>query len=189
MDNLGIAPAIKCEDNSVWNDYVPIIGKGNHYDIYLSNTIAYSEYYTEFIDLLSNLESYNTVTIHINSNGGVIYSAFMIVDAIINCEAEITAKVSGIVASAATVIALACDEIITSRFLSFMIHNYSTSTEGKGHEIKAYQNFTDRELNRALTEIYNGFLTEKEMNEVIEGRDIWLNEDEVQERWTKMKGE
>lgn len=189
MDNLGIAPIVKANEESVWNDYVPIINKGNHYDVYLTNTIGYPEYYTELIDLLSNVEPYHTVTLHINNGGGVIDSAFMVIDAIINCESEITAKIYGTVASASTIIALACDEIITSRFLSFMIHNYSTGMQGKGHELKAYQNFTDRELNRAFKEIYEGFLSEKEMDEVIEGRDIWLNEDEVQERWTKMKGE
>lgn len=189
MDSLGIEPVIKSEESNVFNDYVPIVGKGNHYDVYLTNTISYPEYYTELVDLLSNLESYNTVTLHINNGGGSIDSAFMIRDAIHSCDAEVTAKVYGTVASAATVITLSCDELVTSRFLSFMIHNYSTGMQGKGHELKAYQNFTDRELNRAFKEIYNGFLSAAEMDEVIEGRDIWLSEDEVEDRWKQMKGE
>lgn len=187
MEGLGMSPLIKDNEGSVFNDYVPIIEKGNHYDVYLNNTISYPEYYTELVDILGNLESYNTVTLHINNGGGSIDSAFMIIDAIQNCDAEVSAKVSGTVASAATVITLACDELITSRFLSFMIHNYSTGMQGKGHELKAYQNFTDRELNRAFKEIYNGFLSAAEMDEVIEGRDIWLNEDEVQDRWFNIK--
>ena len=68
-----------------------------------------------------------------------------------------------------------------------MIHNYSTGMQGKGHELKAYQTFTDKELNRAFKDIYRDFLTPKEMTEVIEGRDIWLNEDEVMKRWSKIK--
>lgn len=187
MEGLGMSPLIKDNEGSVFNDYVPIIEKGNHYDVYLNNTISYPEYYTELVDILGNLESYNTVTLHINNGGGSIDSAFMIIDAIKNCEALVTAKLSGTVASAATVISLACDEIIVSKYVSFMIHNYSTGMQGKGHELKAYQTFTDKELNRAFKDIYRDFLTPKEMTEVIEGRDIWLNEDEVMKRWSKIK--
>ena len=51
------------------------------------------------------------------------------------------------------------------------------------HELKARQEHTDRELNAAFTEFYSGFLTETEMKEVIEGRDIWMGADEVITRW------
>jgi ATP-dependent protease ClpP protease subunit len=187
MEGLGMSPLIKDNEGSVFNDYVPIIEKGNHYDVYLNNTINYPDFYTELVDLLGNLESYNTVTLHINNGGGSIDSAFMVIDAIQNCEAPVTAKLSGTVASASTVITLACDEIIVSKYVSFMIHNYSTGMQGKGHELKAYQTFTDKELNRAFKAIYKDFLTAKEMNEVIEGRDIWLNEEEVLKRWSNIK--
>lgn len=183
MEVLGMEAVIKDNDNNVWNDYVPIIQKGNHYDVYLTNTISYPEYYTELVDVLGNLEDYNTVTLHINNGGGSVDSAFMIVDAIKNSEACVEAKVSGTVASAATIITLACYKIVTTKYLSFMVHNYSTGMQGKGHELKAYQHFTDRELNRAFKEVYAGFLTDEEMEKVIEGSDIWLNEEEVQERW------
>ena len=183
MEGLGLTPVIKDNDNNVFNDYVPIVEKGNHYDVYLTNTISYPEYYTELVDMLGNLEDYHTVTLHINNGGGSVDSAFMIIDAIEQSDAMITAKLSGTVASAATIIALACDKLIITNYLSFMIHNYSTGMQGKGHELKAYQNFTDRELNRAFKKIYEGFLTEEEMNKVIDGTDIWLNEDEVQDRW------
>ena len=187
MDSLGISPVIKSDEANVFNDYVPIVGKGNHYDVYLTNTISYPEYYTELVDLLSNLDNYHTVTLHINNGGGHIDSAFMIMDAIKNSEATVTAKLSGTVASAATIITMACDEIITTKYLAFMIHNYSTGMSGKGHELKAYQNFTDRELNRAFKEIYKGFLTDEEMDKVIEGQDMWINENEVEERWLNRK--
>ena len=68
-----------------------------------------------------------------------------------------------------------------------MIHNYSTGMQGKGHELKAYQKFTDQELNKTFREYYLGFLTEDEMEDVINGRDIWLNTDEAQKRWKNKK--
>lgn len=55
----------------------------------------------------------------------------------------------------------------------------------KGHEIKAQQDFVDRELNIAFRTIYSGFLTEKEMSQVINGRDIWIGKDEILSRWER----
>jgi len=69
-----------------------------------------------------------------------------------------------------------------------MIHNYSSSgMQGKGHEMKARQQFIDRQLNRAFRDYYIGFLTEEEMSDIIEGKDIWLDHEEVSERWALKK--
>jgi len=55
------------------------------------------------------------------------------------------------------------------------------------HEMKAQQRFTDVELEKYFHRIYGKFLTEKEIEEVIDGRDIWLNKEEVLERWKNKK--
>ena len=57
----------------------------------------------------------------------------------------------------------------------------------KGHELKDYINFSNKALNKAFIEIYTGFLTPDEMNEIIDGRDYWLNEEEVTARWARKK--
>lgn len=171
------------EINDVWDKYVPIVKTGSVYDVYLTDTIEAPANYNELINILKYAESYETVNLYINNGGGHIDSAVMLIDAINNSDANVVAHLSGIIASAATIITLACDDIITSKYLSFMIHNYSTGMQGKGHELKAYQQFNDRELNRAFKEIYKGFLTDEEMDKVIDGTDLWFNENEVQERW------
>lgn len=171
------------ERTTVWDDYVPIVKEGDTYNVYLTETVDYPSQYNKLVHLLRTAQGYETINLYINNGGGVIDSAFFIIDAIKDSVAHVVAYLSGTVASAATVITLACDELVVSKYLSFMIHNYSTGMQGKGHELKAYQNFTDRELNRAFKEIYEGFLTEDEMDKVIDGSDIWLNEEEVVERW------
>jgi hypothetical protein len=49
--------------------------------------------------------------------------------------------------------------------------------------MKARQKFTDDHLNEAFKTYYTGFLTEEEMDKVIEGTDLWMGTDEVVERW------
>jgi ATP-dependent protease ClpP protease subunit len=178
-----IVEGTKEKSDRVWDDYVPIVENGFNIDVYLTDYIEAPSNYNQLCNMLQDLPEFASVTLHINNGGGHVDSAFMIIDAIKNSKATVTAKLSGTIASAATIITMACDEIIATKYLSFMIHNYSTGMQGKGHELKAYQNFTDRELNKAFREIYKGFLTDEEMDKVIDGLDMWLSDEEVLERW------
>jgi ATP-dependent protease ClpP protease subunit len=178
----------KPKSDSIWDNYVPIIQKGNTYEVYLTDNIEVPSEYNQLIYLLSNLEQYHVVKFFINNGGGSVDSAFMIRDAILNCPATTIAYVSGTVASAATVIALSCKELITSPFLSFMAHNYFHGVQGTGNQVKDYVDFTDRELKRAFRLIYTNFLTEEEIQLVTErDKEVWLNEIEVAERWINYK--
>ena len=170
--------------HSVWDEYVPIIQSGNHIDVYITEGIDVPSHYNQLCHILAHAYPSDTVTLHINNGGGYIDSGFMIIDAIRNTKAKVTAKLTGTIASAATIITLACDKIVLSKHISFMIHNYSGGAQGKGHEMKAQMEFTDAELNEAFAEIYGGFLTENEMELVIAGKDFWMGQVEVQDRWT-----
>ena len=172
-----------------WEKYVPIIASEDfrQIDIYLHDLIQAPCNYSETTYVLREAKKGDVINLYINNGGGVVDSAFMMFDAIIKSKATVVAHLAGIVASAATIITMACDKIVIARFTQFMVHNYSGGTSGKGHEIKAYVQFSDKELNRAFREIYAGFLTDKEMTEIIDGQDVWLNETEVQTRWDAMK--
>ena len=57
----------------------------------------------------------------------------------------------------------------------------------KGHEMKAHQEFVDKNLNNAFTDYYGGFLTQQEIENVIDGKDLWLGKEEVDRRWLLRK--
>ena len=173
------------DKTSPFDDYVPVIQSkdGRTTDIYLTDNISYPSEYNKMCYVLDTARTGDVVTIHINNGGGSIDSAFQIINSMKNSKAHIIGKLSGTVASASTVISLYCHELIVADFTAFMIHNYSGGVVGKGHEIKAQQDFVDRELNTAFRSIYSGFLTEKEMSQVINGRDIWIGKDEILSRW------
>ncbi|MDV2911035.1 Clp protease ClpP [Pediococcus acidilactici] len=66
------------------------------------------------------------VELVINSNGGDVYSASDIWTSLKNYQGNITAKVYGMAASAASVIAMGADKLIMSPTARLMIHNAST---------------------------------------------------------------
>ena len=178
------------DKNSPFDDYVPILqSRDTRYTaVYLTDNISYPSEYNKLCFILDNAKPGDIITIHINNGGGVIDSAFQIINSMKNSKAHIIGKLSGTVASASTVIALCCHELIVADYTAFMIHNYSSGVRGKGHEIKAQQDFVDKELNIAFRSIYSGFLTDKEMTQVINGRDIWLGKAEVLSRWEIKSG-
>ena len=186
MSDLAIFELPK-EPTRIWDLSVPVVTKGSVTQAFLSSASEDPSEYNELCFLLRTAEEDTTVILHLNTPGGIIDSAFMIADAITNSKANVVARLSGTVASAGTIIAMACDDVETSSHLSFMIHNYSGGMAGKGHEMKARQKFTDDHLNDAFKDFYAGFLDEQEMDKVIEGTDLWMGKAEVAERWEQRK--
>jgi ATP-dependent Clp protease, protease subunit len=180
--------ACKASIPNEWESSVPVVSDGNRHFVYICSDIAEPSNYNKLCHMLYNAKEYDEFILNINSPGGIIDSALMIIDAIKTTPAKVYARLTGTVASAATLISMACDEIYPTQGLSFMIHNYSSGgMQGKGHEMKARQQFIDRQLNRAFRDYYIGFLTDEEMSEIIEGKDIWLDHEEVAERWALKK--
>jgi len=179
----------------IWDLDVPVVNdvENKSIKIYLTGAIEEPYTYNEMCYLLDTATKDTVVDIYLNTPGGIIDSAFMIANSISNCKGKVVGHLSGTVASAGTLISMACDELKLTPHLSFMIHNYSGGMAGKGHEMKARQKFTDDHLNEAFKSFYSGFLSEDEMDKVIEGTDLWMSTEEVTERWdnrlTYLKGE
>ena len=122
----------KAEKHSVWNNIVPIVEvpSSKTLDVYITSDIGNPTDYDELTYRIRNAPSDYTINLHINTPGGVIDGALFIIDAINKTPAAVTAFLTGTVASAGTIIALACDNVVASAHLSFMIHNYSSSMQG-----------------------------------------------------------
>lgn len=176
-----------CKEYYTWNKHVPIQEKDGVHFVYLTDDIEIPTAYNELVHQLYNADEDTNFVLVINSGGGVVESATMLVDAIKRSAATVNVLVSGFAASAATIIALSADDLEIADHSAFMIHNYSAGMAGKGNELKARQNFMDKSLNDAFASFYEGFLTPEEIAEVIEGKDLWLGPDEVRERWIARK--
>lgn len=190
LDFAQLADAIAkamSQEKSIWDNYVPIIKTEGIKHFYLTEHIETPSVYNEFCHELKDLNEGDMVHLHINNGGGVIDSAVMISEAVQQCKATVIACLTGTVASAATMIALRCDDIQVAPFTQFMIHNYSGGVQGKGKEAKDQMDFVNAEIANTFREIYKDFLTEEEIDDVIDDHDIWMGRNEVLERWAKKK--
>ena len=114
----------------VWDLYVPIISNKNTNHVYLTDGIDEPSFYNELCHILYTADESDTFYFHINTPGGMLDTTFMLLDAMRNSPAHIIGHLTGTVASAGTIIALTCDELICSDDLSWMSHYYSSMIGG-----------------------------------------------------------
>ena len=95
---------------SRWNKEVPLVARGKVVTAYLMSEIYEPEVYNELCYTLEHTSA-DYVRLVMNNGGGQLDSMLSIIDAIKRSNATVVAVLSGTVASAATMIALACDEV------------------------------------------------------------------------------
>jgi ATP-dependent Clp endopeptidase proteolytic subunit ClpP len=120
-------------------------------DIYLFDVI--DEWFgigkKSFIEQV-NAANANNITLHISSPGGDVDSALAMHDFIKSHPAKVTAKLTGVVASAATFLALAADKVEMSENALFMIHNVWSFARGTADEFRKQADDMDKVEQRII---------------------------------------
>lgn len=166
----------------------PIIHKTNEdgsvtTTIFIFDIIGHIGEFAEIIAVLSIAMPNDTIIFKINSPGGYLHTMLTLIDAINTTKARTIAECSGIVASAATMIALACTGLYVANHTTFMLHNFTGGTYGKGHEIIADVEHMVPNNRKIFETLYKKFVTKKEINKIISGKDYYFTTEEVRERW------
>lgn len=138
--------------------------------------------YADLLNILRTSNENDTIIIYINSEGGVLRMALQIANAMLTTPARVITSLDGEASSAATLIFLAGEEYIINPNCSFMIHNYSAGVWGKGHELQAHIDHRRLTVTKIMEDFYCKILTEEELEDVIKGRDIWMDSDELTKR-------
>ena len=154
--------------------------------IWLSGEIGEESKYIKILSVCQTAEAGDRIYIHLNSPGGYVSTAIQLYSALKNCEAEITAVIESDCHSAASIIAMAADNFHVLPLCSMLIHNFSGGAVGKFNDIQRQVDFDKRQTEKIFREVYANFLTEDEIKEVLEGKDLWLNADDIDARLTKL---
>lgn len=154
----------------------------NVHEFYLCGEIESSEEYIQWFDTIRHANETDVVKIYINSPGGDVFTTIQFMRALKETSAKVVMSVEGLCASAATMIFLCGDSFEVSEHSMFMFHNYSSGVFGKGGEM-----FDQLKHERAwsanlLKDVYKDFLTEPEIESILDSKDIWMSGEEVIER-------
>ena len=154
----------------------------NVYDFYLAGNIGDAKDYQDWNQLMRSATENDGIVIHINSNGGEIFTAIQLIRAMADSNATICASVEGMCMSAATLIFLCADVVEVSEHSHFMFHTYSSGNWGKGSDQLANVMADDKWARHLFNSVYKGFLKPQEIKEMIDGKDFWMNPAEVNKR-------
>ncbi|WP_026572494.1 head maturation protease, ClpP-related [Bacillus sp. UNC438CL73TsuS30] len=116
----------------------------------------------------------DTITIRLNSPGGDAFDGIAIYNQLKNHSAKVIAHIDGLAASAASIIAMAADEIIMNTGSMLMIHEASTFTWGTKADIKKTLNALEG-IDASIADIYmTRFSGERdELNTLVEN-ETWF---------------
>ena len=132
-------------------------------------------------DFIAGLKAHagKTITVNINSPGGSVFDALAIYNALRAHGSEITVKVMGVAASAASLVAMAGNKIIMPENTFMMIHNPWAFTAGNADELRDFADTLDT-IGSALVKTYvaRTGLDEAEVKELL-AAETWLTAEEA----------
>ena len=158
----------------------------NMYDIVLDENIREPAYYRQAFHVLRSAKEGDRINIILNNSGGRIDSAICFRNLIRETQAEVFAVLEGETHSAASMIALSCHGVHVKPYASMMIHHASFGSGGTVQNVMDHVNFTSKQTERLIRDVYQHFLSEDELDEVVRNREIWLTDEEIGERLDRM---
>tara|TARA_B100000131_G_scaffold254048_1_gene248251 strand:+ start:1959 stop:2570 length:612 start_codon:yes stop_codon:yes gene_type:complete len=152
------------------------------FDFYLTGDIKEAREYQDWNQILRTASETDAVVIHINSPGGDIFTIIQMMRSMAESPATVVASVEGMCMSAATLLFLSADVCEISEHSHFMFHTYSSGNWGKGSEQLANVQADDKWARHLFNTVYKDFLSVKEIKEIVDGKDLWMNPAEVKKR-------
>lgn len=153
-----------------------------NYTVPIDGSFREPAFYRSVINMLMNASEQDTVAFMINSPGGSLSSLLSLLEALNMTQANTVALIVGSASSAASMFALHCNEVYVGDNATFLCHNISYGTGGKGSDVLAHVQHTSSAANKLLRKTYKNFLSEIEINDMINGKEIYMESDEIVER-------
>lgn len=152
------------------------------YEYYLVDEIGEPCDYIELCNVLRSASPNDEVLIRFNSGGGLLSTGDMVINAINESQAHVHGYIEHACGSMATMIFLACHSWSLSETAEFFVHSASGGTVGKEHENYASIMFARKKLHKMVRNRYAGFLTEAEIENVLNGQDYYFDSEQIAER-------
>lgn len=154
---------------------------------YINEEISEPKYYTDMIYKISTAGPSDTIYLNLNTPGGCLLTGMQIINAMNISQAKIITSLDVEASSMGAILFLSGDEFRVNPNSVMMIHNYSGGgAGGKGNEQLSQVNAMADWYGKILKDICHPFLSMDEIEEVLNGQDIWLHSEEITMRLTKM---
>lgn len=157
--------------------------KSGTYRIEIDDQIDSISQFSTAIQVLQSAKEDDDVEIHLQCNGGNVDACGAFLHAMRKCEAPIHVVATGGCHSAATHILLQAHSFELSDNFNSLIHCGGTGSVGALNEYNAKTAFDRNFISNMYRDIYVGFLSETEIENMLLGQDIWLDAKGWSERY------
>ena len=154
----------------------------NRYDVFIDTDIGSPAAYRDLNFLLNTASEDDHFNLYINSPGGQLNTALMIIESLKVTEASTSAIIQGECHSAASMITMYCQEVHVLDSAHMLLHTATYGTVGNTSNVKAHTEFTTRQVEKLITDTYSGFLSPEEIEKVKLGVELWFDAEEIRER-------
>ncbi|WP_175922208.1 head maturation protease, ClpP-related [Burkholderia latens] len=123
-----------------------------------------------------------SIVVAVNSMGGDVFDAFTIYNALRRHAGKVTGRVDGVAASAASLILMACGEIVMPSNAMLMIHNPHTVAAGEAAHLRKLADLLDSTSDNMLAAyVERSGRTEDEVRAIMDA-ETWLTAAQAQEQ-------
>jgi ATP-dependent protease ClpP protease subunit len=160
--------------------------KGGTFKINIHDALLSPDQLIWAVQALDAATEDDMVEISLQSPGGALDAADYFIHAMRKAEAHIHIIATGNVSSAASLILLNADSFELSEGFSSLIHCGSLGTGRVAlNEYNARTVFDGKFMERILRSHYEGFLNSEDLDNLLKGQDLWLDEAGWMERYNR----
>lgn len=153
--------------------YIP--HKTGTYRIEIDNNIECVSQFSTAIQVLESAKEDDEIIIYLQTNGGSVNAGEAFIHAMRKCAAPIHIVATGGVHSMGTHVLLEADSLELSHGFNALLHAGYDGAGGGVNEYRAKSKFDADFRERQFRESYEGFLSNDELDAMLDGKDIWLD--------------
>lgn len=155
------------------------------YTVPIDESFMEASYYRGIVNMLAQANEQDIVIFRINSPGGQFSGLLSLLDAIETTQAMTIADITGQAASAASILALNCDQCVVGKYAEMLAHEVSYGVGGKGSDNLSHVQHIKKISDKLIWGTYEGFLEDHEIESVLNGKELFLDSEEIIERLNK----
>ncbi len=168
------------EDNKVPVSYSP--SKCGRFTVDIYDYIESPSQFSDMIDALGMMEQDDEMVVNLQSGGGCLSTTDTILHALRKTKGQVHFIATGFNASAATILLLDAPSFELSEDFTALIHCGSIGDSGNLNEMRQSAAFHISRMEKLLRNTYAGFMSEKEIEDMLNGKDLLLDATEWCER-------
>jgi len=160
---------------------------GNRHGVYyLLGEVVETEKYLDLIQYIDSMDAEDTLHLKINSEGGDVTTGIAIIQSMRTTSGFIVTEQMSIAGSISALMLMAGDSIVINDFGVTLFHTYSITVGGKRHELNALMAAENVRYKRAIKDLCCAVLTKRELKNIENGMDVWIQADDMNSRLQKI---